>query len=194
MPRTLVERVYTVAVVHRAYTVAVRVHAEQVDKAGQPYVMHVLRVAERIANAGGSDEAVAVALLHDTVEDCPDTVSLESLRLHVPPVVVEAVDALTHRKGESRPDYRLRVKANPLATLVKVVGDIPDNTNPRRPSTGDAEGDARRAAKYAEDLLVLSACAYPADFESEHDHNACVDALVTDADLFVLAGKTTRNA
>jgi hypothetical protein len=44
--------------------VAIRVHAGQVDKQGEPYLLHVLRVVEAVG-----DEAKPLAALHDTVED-----------------------------------------------------------------------------------------------------------------------------
>lgn len=50
-----------------ALMIAIKVHAGQVDKQGEPYLLHVLRVVEVV-----SDEAKVVAALHDVVEDGPD--------------------------------------------------------------------------------------------------------------------------
>ena len=49
-----------------AIVIAIKAHADQTDKAGQPYILHPLRVmlAQR------TDEARIVAVLHDVVEDC----------------------------------------------------------------------------------------------------------------------------
>ena len=47
-----------------ALMVAIRTHAAQVDKQGEPYLLHVLRVVEAV-----SDEAKVVAALHDVWED-----------------------------------------------------------------------------------------------------------------------------
>lgn len=47
-----------------ALMVAIRVHAGQSDKQGEPYLLHVLRVVEAV-----SDEAKTVAALHDVLED-----------------------------------------------------------------------------------------------------------------------------
>lgn len=44
--------------------VAIRVHASQTDRQGEPYLLHVLRVVEAV-----SDEAKVVAALHDVIED-----------------------------------------------------------------------------------------------------------------------------
>ncbi len=48
----------------QALMVAIRVHADQRDKQGEPYLLHVLRVAEAVF-----DEAKIVAVLHDVIED-----------------------------------------------------------------------------------------------------------------------------
>lgn len=59
-------------VVNDAYTIAGIVHAEDTYK-DEPYIMHVLRVASRIAGYLHIDdpEMIAAALLHDSVEDRP---------------------------------------------------------------------------------------------------------------------------
>jgi hypothetical protein len=49
-----------------ALMVAIRTHANQLDKQGEPYLLHVLRVVEAV-----SDEARVVAALHDVLEDGP---------------------------------------------------------------------------------------------------------------------------
>lgn len=47
-------------------------HAGQVRKYTDsvPYFTHPMRVAKMVAQVGGTDEMIAAALLHDTVEDC----------------------------------------------------------------------------------------------------------------------------
>ena len=49
-------------------------HVNQTDRAGQPYILHPLRVMA----AMDTDEAKRVAILHDVVEDCG--VTLDDLR------------------------------------------------------------------------------------------------------------------
>ncbi|MDT3556726.1 hypothetical protein ROV95_11400 [Stenotrophomonas maltophilia group sp. msm1] len=51
-----------------ARTLATEAHAGQMDKAGQPYIGHVARVAAAVL---GDDDAEVVAWLHDVAEDCP---------------------------------------------------------------------------------------------------------------------------
>ena len=50
-----------------ALTIATTAHAGQVDKAGVDYIHHPLAVAQAVEPFG--QEAVAVALLHDVIED-----------------------------------------------------------------------------------------------------------------------------
>jgi HD superfamily phosphodiesterase len=58
------------SIVGRADDLAERAHRGQVRKGtSDPYVEHPRAVARIVADAGGEDEAVAAALLHDVVED-----------------------------------------------------------------------------------------------------------------------------
>lgn len=140
----------------RAAMVAALAHAEQTDKAGQPYLGHVQRVADRVRQAGGPAETVAVALLHDVLEDAD--VSVEELQgFGFPAEVIEAVAAITHWPGEQRAHYYARVAANPLARQVKVVGDLADNTDPERMAALDEPTRERLRAKYAEAFTALGA-------------------------------------
>ena len=56
----------------RAIEIAAKAHTGQVDKAGQPYILHPLRVMLRVNSA---DERIA-AVLHDAVEDTDVTLEL----------------------------------------------------------------------------------------------------------------------
>ncbi len=58
------------ALITRAALTAAEAHKGQTRKGGEvPYVNHVIEVAHLVAEAGGTPEMVAAALLHDTVED-----------------------------------------------------------------------------------------------------------------------------
>ena len=50
-------------------------HAGQCRKgaAKEPYTIHLEEVSSLVATWGGSEEAIAAAWLHDTIEDCPPT-------------------------------------------------------------------------------------------------------------------------
>lgn len=104
----------------RAVELAAKYHANQQDKAGQPYILHPLRVM--LAQTGEFERMAAV--LHDIVEDTP--VSLSDLAQEFPEEVVAAVDALTKREGEAYQGYLNRVFENALARRVKRA-DLQDN-------------------------------------------------------------------
>ena len=144
--------------VARARALATSAHAGQVDKAGAPYITHPERVAARVAGGtptGTHDdaEAVAVAWLHDVVEDTAVTAA-DLAAAGFPGTVVAAVLALTRAPGEDPDGYYARVAADPLALRVKRA-DIADNTDPARVAALDPATRERLAAKYAHALAVL---------------------------------------
>lgn len=135
-----------------AEEIARQTHDGQVDKSGKPYIGHLERVAARTAKEAGS-QAVAVAWLHDTVEDTGTT--LDQLRQQgIPENVVTAVDAITKRPGEARDDYLQRVKDVPLALTVK-ASDVADNTDPQRMQALDEDMRNRLRDKYVHTRAVL---------------------------------------
>ena len=95
------------ATLERALTIACEAHKGQVDKANEPYILHVLRV---VLGVEGADEQI-VAALHDVVEKNPqwtlERIAVESF----PPEIVEAVDALTRRPEESEEAFLARATA-----------------------------------------------------------------------------------
>lgn len=143
--------------VEHAEQVARAAHAGQVDKAGVPYIGHPERVARAVASSAPDplrSQAQAVAWLHDAVEDTG--VTLDRLRAEgFPADVVNGVDAMTKRAGESIEDYFSRVRANDLARIVKAA-DIEDNTAPERVRKLDEGTRARLAAKYARSRELLA--------------------------------------
>lgn len=128
-----------------AHSLAESVHASQMDKCGEPYMGHVMRVARAAMTHGPiglthtdalASKLYIVGLLHDTVEDVEDRprgeVSDQIFHEHGMEIYV-AVEALTHQAWVSEPykEYIARVKDNMLATEVKLE-DLKDNFNPER--------------------------------------------------------------
>lgn len=105
----------------RALAIALTAHTGQTDKGGMPYIMHPLTVATTFTNVYD----IATALLHDVIEDSDFTLE-ELSALGMPPCVVDAVDALTRREGESFKQYIRRCRANDRAARVKAT-DISHN-------------------------------------------------------------------
>ncbi|RPJ35331.1 MAG: bifunctional (p)ppGpp synthetase/guanosine-3',5'-bis(diphosphate) 3'-pyrophosphohydrolase [Planctomycetaceae bacterium] len=133
-----------------AIILATNAHRGQKDRNDEPYIMHPVRV---MAGLWGDDERM-VAVLHDVVEDTD--VTLDDLRKKgYPDHIVAAVDALSKRKDIKEPysHYIQRVKANPLATKVKIA-DLRDNANLGRLPTVEAF-DLKRLDRYNRALQFL---------------------------------------
>ena len=114
------------ATVEDAVSIAALAHRGQKDKAGAPYLLHPLRMMLRME----TEAAMMAAVLHDVVEDTEWT--LERLReAGFSEEMLEAVDCLTHREGESYEEFVERVRTNPIARQVKIA-DLEDNMNVRR--------------------------------------------------------------
>lgn len=142
--------------VAKARTLAERAHAAQVDKVGRPYVEHLTRVAAAVAEHPVSPGlAQAVAWLHDVIEDT-ELGEVDLMAAGMPRVVVEAVEAITHRPHEPRVDYYLRVQANPLALAVKLA-DVIDNSDPERLAQLD-EATRERADREVRRRLDAAPC------------------------------------
>lgn len=133
-------------IVARAKVIAQACHEGQVDKIGQPYIGHPEYVAGSLA--GHDPVIVAVAWLHDAVED--SDFSLEELAQAFPdrPDLVEAVDAMTHRPHEAGAIYIARITSNAISRIVKPK-DIEHNTSPERMNHLDSATRDRLTAKYA---------------------------------------------
>ena len=135
--------------VERAIALAAVAHEGQVDKAGAPYILHVLRVMLRLQTP---EERMAGAL-HDIVEDCGWT--LDRLRAEgFPEEVVLGVDAVTRRETETYEEFVLRAKAHPVGRRVKMA-DLADNSDPARLPT-ITERDQARLEKYRRAMEVLA--------------------------------------
>lgn len=136
-------------IVERAKELAHRAHAGQVDKAGRPYIEHVARVASAF---GSYDDAATVAWLHDVIEDCPayEAEVIGEFPLHI----CAAVIALTKRPGIETDFYWNKIRANPLARVVKLA-DISDNADEARLALLDPPVAQRLRKKYARARAIL---------------------------------------
>ncbi|MBZ4016833.1 HD domain-containing protein [Streptomyces purpurogeneiscleroticus] len=124
-----------------------RAHEGQTDKAGRPYAEHLAAVAAGVRARGGSDEQIAAAWLHDSVEDA--AVSGEWLAgAALSPATKDMVLAVTKRAGEPPEEYAARILATPGALLVKEA-DLAHNADPDRLAVLDAATRERLTAKYA---------------------------------------------
>jgi (p)ppGpp synthase/HD superfamily hydrolase len=137
-----------------AVEMANEVHWHQVDKAGQPYIWHPLRVSLQFT----TPTFQIVALLHDVIEDAPtprDSAGVQAqIYSRFGVEVGDAVKAITHRKNEYLPDYWARAKANPIAHQVKIA-DVEDNLY-RLSQIPDQATQDRLYVKYTRAMEVLA--------------------------------------
>jgi (p)ppGpp synthase/HD superfamily hydrolase len=136
----------------KAIALAVTAHEGQVDKAGQPYVLHPLRVMLALK----STEERIVGVLHDVIEDCD--VSLEELREHgFSEAVVQALDSVTKRTEEKGDDgyqsFVVRAGKNSIGRRVKIA-DLLDNMDLTRLAEL-SDKDFRRLDRYMKALRYL---------------------------------------
>ena len=114
------------------------------DKAGQPYVLHCLRVMHGV----NDPLAKQVAVMHDLVEDTD--VTFDELRTRgFAASVIEALELVTHDLRDSYADYVIRLKPNELARQVK-LSDLRDNYSLDRVAYREShrEQDAARIQRY----------------------------------------------
>jgi (p)ppGpp synthase/HD superfamily hydrolase len=128
-----------------AILLATNAHAGQYDKAGQPYILHALKVLHYTKST--DEELQCIAVLHDVVEDCD--VSWEDLvRAGMSDRVIRGVMALTKQRGQSYDEYKSLVFANVDAMRVKLA-DLRHNSDIRR-LKGISERDKARILRYHE--------------------------------------------
>lgn len=129
-----------------AIETALEAHDGQVDKAGEAYILHPLRVMLAVQPQG--EFAMICAVLHDVVEDTD--VTLAAIRARFGEDVEYVVGLLTQGKGEEYTEYIKRVASDTVATKIKVA-DIYDNLRPDR-----SKGRPKNALeKYGKALAVL---------------------------------------
>jgi (p)ppGpp synthase/HD superfamily hydrolase len=126
----------------KAIEIALKAHEGQTDKAGMPYIGHVMRVMQ----AGRTIDEKIVGVLHDIVEDTTwtfDALLAEGFPAHI----VDALRCVTKlHDDEPYDEFILRVKSNPLAVAVK-ISDLTDNMDIRR-LADITDKDAIRLRKY----------------------------------------------
>jgi (p)ppGpp synthase/HD superfamily hydrolase len=138
----------TAELLEKAIVIAEKMHHGQVDKAGAPYISHPLSVMNQVQTL----EEKIVAVLHDAIEDTPLTLA-DLEREGFPAHILQAIDAISKRKGESEESYLERVMSNRLALRVKIA-DITDNMRLERIAHPTPK-DFARIERYAKMLPIL---------------------------------------
>lgn len=117
-------------------------HDGQLDRGGRPYILHPLAVMQ---NVGGDEERMAIAVLHDVIEDTKATYA-DLRAIGMTNRVINGVQALTKLPGQTYEEYKEQVKSNTDAVAVKKE-DLRHNSDLRR-LKGVTEKDIARVAKY----------------------------------------------
>lgn len=137
-----------IEMMEKALIIATELHKGQLDKGGNPYILHPISVAKMLE----TPKQKCVGYLHDTIEDCNIDADF-LLNEGFSEEIVNAVITLSKIKGESLNKYKKRVKRNPLAREVKKA-DLKHNMDISR-IPNPTEKDFNRIEKYKEFLKYL---------------------------------------
>ena len=110
---------------NKAMKIAYAAHHGQVDYNGIPYIFHPIHLAEQMDD----EVSCCAALLHDVVEDT--SVTMEELAREFPAEVIDVLKLLTHDDSVDYFDYIRAIKANPIATKIKLA-DLAHNSDQSR--------------------------------------------------------------
>jgi len=108
----------------RAYATAEGAHRDKVRLTGDPYIVHPLAVAYKLAEMGAHVNVIAAGLLHDVIED--SEISLNEVRSSFGDDIASLVDSVTKLKkvkyqGTDRYVENLRKMFLAMASDVRVV-------------------------------------------------------------------------
>ncbi len=110
-----------------ALEMCMRVHRDDRDRRGMPFVFHAIRVM----NKQQTVDRKIIALLHDTVECHPERMDLDTVESLFGAPIGSSVRALTRQSGEHWDAYMERLLTDEDAAMVKLA-DLEDNMDPRR--------------------------------------------------------------
>ena len=124
---------------------ATTAHLGQRDKAGQPYVLHLIRVMESVCCPIEKQAAV----LHDYLEDTAGSLAILQSN-SISEEAIKAIELLTRQATTSYCDYVIALQKNEIARVVKLA-DIEDNYRVGRVAYrfGYENEDALRMQRYA---------------------------------------------
>lgn len=134
----------------KAIALASEKHMGQFDKAGMPYILHVLKVMHYLKT--DDLELMSIAVMHDLVEDT-DVTFADLYDYGFSERVVSAIKLLTKMRGQTAKEYLEGVKSNKDTIRVKLA-DLRHNSDIRR-LKGITDKDVARMKKYHEMYLEL---------------------------------------
>lgn len=138
----------------RAYRLVSYLFKDKKDKAGEPYLGHLIRVSDRLSMG----DAKVAALLHDVVEDIDD-ISFDDLKdLGFSDSIVDIVKIVTKdkSKGISYHDWIGEIIATGNVDAIKVkYSDMMDNFSLDRLNKLDEETKRHLISKYKDEVERL---------------------------------------
>ncbi|WP_430885164.1 GTP pyrophosphokinase [Fusibacter sp. JL216-2] len=156
----------------KAILIAIKAHYGQLDKGGQPYILHPLRVMQSC----NSDLEKICAVLHDVIEDT--NISLNELREEgFSEEVLVILDLLTKKEQEDYSTFIDRISKNETACRVKIA-DLQDNMNLSRIKSPSIE-DKKRVEKYMDAFERLHGVLYPEKDNIEDYYEIEINGCVT---------------
>lgn len=161
-----------VLMLEKAILIATKAHYGQLDKGGQPYILHPLRIMQSC----NTDLEKICAVLHDIIEDT--NVSLNELREEgFSEDVLVILDLLTKKEHEEYSTFIDRISKNETACRVKIA-DLQDNMNLSRIENPSIE-DKKRVEKYMDALERLYGVLYPEKDNVESEYEIKINGCVT---------------
>jgi (p)ppGpp synthase/HD superfamily hydrolase len=127
-----------------AIALAATRHQNQFDKAGRPYILHLLAVMQYLET--DDDELMQMGVLHDIIEDDTNTTYAELILMGFSSRVVDGIRLLTKVPGQTHEEYKAGVLSTYDSVRVKRA-DVRHNSDILR-LKGITEKDFKRMQKY----------------------------------------------
>lgn len=121
--QTYIKRPENIELIQKAYDFAYEHHMGQFRKSGEPYVIHVIQVANTLALMHCGPKTIAAGLLHDTVEDCQG-VTTDTITELFGQEIATLVDAVTKIGAIKFKDEEEYLASNHRKLFIAMAKDI----------------------------------------------------------------------
>lgn len=121
--QTYIKRPENIEMIQKAYDFAYEHHKGQFRKSGEPYVIHVIQVANTLALMHCGPKTIAAGLLHDTVEDCQG-VTTDTITELFGQEIATLVDAVTKIGAIKFKDEEEYLASNHRKLFIAMAKDI----------------------------------------------------------------------
>ena len=121
--KTYIKRPENIELIQKAYDFAYEHHKGQFRKSGEPYVIHVIQVANTLALMHCGPKTIAAGLLHDTVEDCQG-VTTDTITELFGQEIATLVDAVTKIGAIKFKDEEEYLASNHRKLFIAMAKDI----------------------------------------------------------------------